>query len=402
MSANRGASGIDTDLLDGHHPIDEILDAAAGDQNDPSQREQQHQHQQQQQQQQGHVYWGGAGGGGYPTATADTWPHHLPAAHQHQQIPSQAYYNQQQPHLHQPSVPSRGGQQAQQQQQPHSHDYAPAGYAGYEHGCTVSEPNSSASHNPTQPAFYTSDAAQPPYRTANNHAPPFPDHQHHQYQHQQPPPPPPQQYQQQPGDHPPRNLNATITTVLSLLDAEHHRQHKHHIHQIDYMHHMGLPTHPETPPTSDDLTEWRLSALRDHATHIHIATSRLRAATDARTQIMNERLARSYERQQIETVRRDTSIEGRATRRGMVFHRPDRANRSTPAAPSSSEPVAPSSSSESLLLDNLNPTSAASLTTTPRRGASRSSVSAGHPSTSSHRRKSENERGVGHEEPEGQ
>ncbi|KAJ3016253.1 hypothetical protein HKX48_004134 [Thoreauomyces humboldtii] len=94
-----------------------------------------------------------------------------------------------------------------------------------------------------------------------------------------------------------------LSTVLTLLDAEQSRQHSTHIQRIDHMHAMGLPTAPATPTSTQDLTEWRLLALRDHAVSLHVGTARVRRMAGAREEIMRDRVRRQHSRGGIEVVR---------------------------------------------------------------------------------------------------
>ncbi|KAJ3175834.1 hypothetical protein HDU87_005662 [Geranomyces variabilis] len=108
--------------------------------------------------------------------------------------------------------------------------------------------------------------------------------------------------------------------------------------------HHGQPMAPEHPAVSGDLNEQRLIAPhRDHASEIHDdATSRIRAAADARKHIMNNRLSRSYDRQPIELVRRSSEPGRPSGSRGLVFYHADRALRNT----SVGEPTTPPPSAE--------------------------------------------------------
>ncbi|KAJ3157329.1 hypothetical protein HDU89_002742 [Geranomyces variabilis] len=105
-------------------------------------------------------------------------------------------------------------------------------------------------------------------------------------------------------------------------------------HAINSRVHHGLPMAPEHPPSSQDLSEQRLIApYRDYAPDMHDATSRIRAAADARKHLMNNRLSRSYDRQPIELVRRSSEPGRPSSSRGLVFYHADRALRNTTPPP---------------------------------------------------------------------
>ncbi|KAI8590954.1 hypothetical protein BDZ88DRAFT_412880 [Geranomyces variabilis] len=110
---------------------------------------------------------------------------------------------------------------------------------------------------------------------------------------------------------------------------------KHSGHVINSWVHHGLPMAPEHPPSAQDLSEQRLIApYRDYAPDMHDATSRIRAAADARKHLMNNRLSRSYDRQPIELVRRSSEPGRPSSSRGLVFYHADRALRNTTSPPS--------------------------------------------------------------------